>query len=155
MGGMDVLISRAMVGVVLNALDMKCSALFCVHSKVFFMAEDLLFQNATLPYVMIGSIAPRYICLRQSWLTPLVEFPSMQSASIALEALEAAIFTCSWNLSWGSNHKPRNLVQLVKWTSFRELGVFVGFQMYCFLTRFLVFVKCISSFLTWSIFSPL
>ena len=84
MGGMDVSISRAMVGVVLNAPDMKCSTLFCARSKVFFMAEDLPFQNVTLPYVMIGSIVPRYICLRQSWLIPLVEFPSMRSASVAL-----------------------------------------------------------------------
>ena len=119
------------------------------------MAEDLPFQNATLPYVMIGSIVPRYICLRQSWLIPLVEFPSMRSASAALEALEAAIFACSWNLSWGSNHKPRYLIQLVKVTSFRVLGVFAGMQMDGLVTRFLVFVKCISSFLSWSIFSPL
>ena len=86
MGGMDVSISRAVVGVILNTPEMKHSTLFWVHSKVFFKAEDFSFQNATLPYVMIGSIAPRYSCLRQSWLMPLVEFPSMWSASIALEA---------------------------------------------------------------------
>src|SRR5258708_292914 len=148
MGVMEVLISRAVVGVVLNALEMKRSALFCVHSKVFFRAEGLPFQNATLPYVMIGSIVPRYSCLRQSWLMLLVEFPSMWSASIALEALEATIFTCSWNLSWGLNHSPRYLMQLVRVTSFSVSGTFDGMWMDGFVDWFLVFVKCISSFLT-------
>src|SRR5258708_13989206 len=95
------------------------------------------------------------MCLRQSWLMPLVEFHSMRSASGGLEGFEAAILACSWNVSWGSNHKPRYLIQLVEVTSFRVSGVFAGMRMDGLVAWFLVFVNCISSFLTWSIFSPL
>ncbi len=63
MGGMDASISRAEMGVVLNAPVMKHSTLFCTHCKVFLMYDDLPSQNATLPYVAIGSTTPRYICL--------------------------------------------------------------------------------------------
>ncbi len=59
MGGIDASISSAVVGVVLNAPVMNCRALFCTHSRVLFTIEDLPFQKATLPYIMIGSIAPR------------------------------------------------------------------------------------------------
>ena len=65
-GGINASTSKAVVGVVLNAPVMKRSALFCVRSRVLFRAGDLPFQKATLPYVMIGSIMPRYSCLRQS-----------------------------------------------------------------------------------------
>ncbi len=59
MGGMDASILRAVVGVVLKAPVIRCSALFCVHSSVVLMGVDFPFQNATLPYVVMGSIAPR------------------------------------------------------------------------------------------------
>ena len=59
MGGMDILISRAGMGVVLKAPVMNHSALFCAHSRIVLMAEDLPSQNAALLYVAIGSIAPR------------------------------------------------------------------------------------------------
>ncbi len=79
----------------------------------------------------------------------------MRRASVALEALEAAIFACSWNLSWGSNHNPRYLMQLAEVTSFSVPGTFDGMWMDGLSIRFLVFVKCMSSFLTWSVLSPL
>ena len=59
MGGMDASISRVAMGVVLKALVIRCRALFCACSRVFLMVADLPSQNAMLPYVVIGSIAPR------------------------------------------------------------------------------------------------
>ena len=59
MGGMDDSISSVGMGVVLNALVMRHSALFCMHSRVFFMTDDFLSQNAMLPHVIIGSMAHR------------------------------------------------------------------------------------------------
>ncbi len=56
--GMEASISRAGMGVVLNAPVMNRSALFCVRSRVFSIAEDLPSQNAALPYVAIGRTAP-------------------------------------------------------------------------------------------------
>src|SRR5260370_28053467 len=97
-GGMDALISRASVGVVLKAPVISRSALFWAHSRVFLIYVDLLSQNAMLPYVAIGSTAPKYICLRYSWFIPLTELASIQRASVTLEAFEAAILTWSWNL---------------------------------------------------------
>src|SRR5258708_5476569 len=155
MGGMDALMARAEVGVVLKATVMSHRALFCVHSRVVLINEDFPSQNAMLPYVAIGSIAPRYICLRQSWLMPLIEFPSMQMASVAFEAFDAAILVCSWNFRCRSNQSPRYLMQLDGVTSFCSPGLFGGMCMDGLLFRFLDFVKCISSFLTWSICSPL
>ena len=59
MGGMDASISRAGMGVVLKAPVMSHSALFCACPRVFLMADDLPSQNAMLPYVAIGSTAPK------------------------------------------------------------------------------------------------
>src|SRR5260221_6994491 len=155
MGGMDASIPRAEVGVVLKAPVMSCRALFCAHSRVVLINEDFPSQNAMLPYVAIGSIVPRYICLRQSWLMLLIQFPSMQMASVAFEAFDAAIWVCSWNFRCRSNQSPRYLMQLDGVTSFCSPGLFGGMCMDGLLFRFLDFVKCISSFLTWSICSPL
>ncbi|SRR5258708_6787266 len=129
MGGMDASISRAEVGVVLKALVMSCKALFCARSRVVLINEDFPSQNAMLPYVVIGSIAPRYICLRQSWLMLLVEFPSMRMASVAFEAFAAAILACSWNFRCGSNQSLRYLMQLDGVTSFHSQGLFDGMCM--------------------------
>src|SRR5258708_33137542 len=148
MGGIDTSISRAGIGVVLKAPVMNHNALFCVCSSVFLMAEDLPSQNAMLPYVAIGSTAPKYICLRQSWFIPLVEFPSMR------KALEAVIFVCSWNLSWGSSQRPRYLMHFAGVTSFSVLGMFDGMCTDGLGFWFFVLVKCISSFFTWSVFRP-
>src|SRR5260370_33790635 len=68
------------------------------HSRVFLIYVDLPSQNAMLPYIAIGSTAPKYICLRYSWFIPLTELASIQRASVTLEAFEAAILTWSWNL---------------------------------------------------------
>src|SRR5258708_4031683 len=155
MGGMDALMARAEVGVVLKATVMSHRALFCVHSRVVLINEDFPSQNATLPYVVIGSIAPRYICLRQSWLMLLIEFPSMRMASVAFEAFDAAILACSWNFRCRLNQSPRYLMQLDGVTSFHSPGLFDGMCTDGLLFHFLDFVKCISSFLTWSICSPL
>src|SRR5258708_26189526 len=127
---------------------MSRNALFCMHSSVFLMAEDLPSQNATLPYVTIGSTAPKYICLRQSWFILLVEFPSM------CKALEAVIFACSWNLSWGSSQRLRYLMHFAGVTSFSVSGMFDGMCTDGLGFRFFVLVKCISSFFTWSVFRP-
>ena len=59
MGGIDVSISSADMGVVLNAPVIIHSALFWVCSRVDLMNDDFPSQNATLPYVAIGRIAPR------------------------------------------------------------------------------------------------
>src|SRR5258708_37244651 len=155
MGGMDASIPRAEVGVVLKAMVMSHRALFCACSRVVLINEDFPSQNATLPYIAIGSIAPMYICLRQSWLMPLVEFPSMQMDFVAFEAFNAAILACSWNFRCGSNQSPRYLMQLDGVTSFRSPGLFDRMCTDGLLFCFLDFVKCISSFLTWSICSPL
>ena len=74
---------------------------------------------------------------------------------MAFEAFEAAIFMCSWNLSCGSNQRLRYLIQLEGVTSFCMPGVFNGMHMAGVVSQFLDFVKCMSSFLTWSICSPL
>ena len=63
-GGTEVSVSRAAIGVVLKAPVMRHSALFCTHSRMFLMLVDLLFQKAAWPYVVIGRMAPKYICLR-------------------------------------------------------------------------------------------
>ncbi len=46
-------------------------------------------------------------------------------------------------------------MQLVGETSFNTACLFIGMCMEGFACQFLVFVKCISLFLTWSVFSPL
>src|SRR5258708_16544480 len=79
----------------------------------------------------------------------------MHRASVALEALEAAIFTCSWNLSCGSNQRPRYLVHFAGETSFSVPGMFDGMSMEGLAFQFFVFVKCMSLFFTWSVFRPL
>ena len=154
MGGIDALISRAGIGVVLKAPVMNHNALFCACSSVFLMAEDLPSQNVMLLYVAIGSTAPKYICLRQSWFILLVEFPSMCKALVALKALEAAIFACSWNLSWGSSQRPRYLMHFAGVTSFSVSGMFDGMCTDGLGFQFFILVKCISSFFTWSVFRP-
>src|SRR5260221_974935 len=112
MGGMDTLILRAEMGVVLKAPVIKHSALFWVHFRVDLMNEDFPSQNAMLSYVVIGSITPKYICLGQCWLMPLVEFPSIRMASVAFETLDAVIFVCSWNFNCRLNPRLRSLMQL-------------------------------------------
>src|SRR5260370_31480099 len=86
---------------------------------------------------------------------PLSELPSIQRALVALEAFDAAILAWSWNLSCGLNHSLRYLMHLDGVTSFNSPGMFDGIHMEGLLSQFLVFVKCINSFLTWSVFSPL
>ena len=63
-GGVDASISSAGMGVVLKALVIRHRALLCAWPRVFLMYVDLPSQNATLLYVMIGSMAPMYSCLR-------------------------------------------------------------------------------------------
>ena len=79
---------------------------------------------------------------------PLVEFPSIQMASVAFEAFDAAIFTCLWNFSCGSNQRLRYLMELDRVTSFHSPGVFDGMCMDRVALWFLDLMKCISSFLT-------
>src|SRR6266850_5127825 len=84
-----------------------------------------------------------------------VELPSIWRASVSLDAFDAAILTCSWKLSFRSNHSLRYLMLLAGVTSFNLLGLFVGIWMDGLEFWFLDFEKCISSFLTWSVFKPL
>src|SRR5260370_16540519 len=86
---------------------------------------------------------------------PHIELPSIQRASVALDAFNAAILMCSWKLSFGLNHSLRYLMLLAGVTSFNLLGLFVGIWMDGLEFWFLDFEKCISSFLTWSVFKPL
>src|SRR5258708_25460100 len=112
------------------------------------MNDDFPSQNAMLLYVAIGRIAPRQICLRQCWLMLLVEFPTIRMASVAFEAFDAAIFTCSWNFSCGLNQRPRYLMELNRVTSFCSPAVFDGMCMDRVTLQFLDLMKCISLFLT-------
>ncbi len=86
---------------------------------------------------------------------PHIELPSIQRASVALDAFNAAILMCSWKLSFGLNHSPRYLMLLAGVTSFSYLGLFVGIWMDGLEFWFLDFEKCISSYLIWSVFKPL
>ena len=79
----------------------------------------------------------------------------MRRASVALDALDAAIFACSWNLSWESNQRPRYLMHFAGETSFGSSGVFDGMCTEGQGCQFFVLVKCIRSFFTWSVFRPL
>ena len=126
MGGIDASISSADMGEVLKAPVISRSALFWARSRVVLMKGDFPSQNATLPYVAIGSIAPRYICLRQCWFILLDKFPSIRMASVAFEAFDAAIFACSWNFSCGSNQRPRYLMYFDGGTVFLSSGMFNG-----------------------------
>src|SRR5260221_979639 len=79
----------------------------------------------------------------------------MCKALVALEALEAAIFVCLWNLSWGSSQRLRYLMHFAGAMSFSALGMFDGMCTDGLGFWFFVFVKCMSPFFTWSVFRPL
>src|SRR5260221_12951580 len=76
-------------------------------------------------------------------------------ASVAFGALDAVIFVCLWNFNCRLNQRLRYLMQLEGVTPFHSPGVFKGMCTEGVVSWVLDFVKCISSFLTWSICSPL
>src|SRR5258708_6750950 len=89
---------------------------------------------------------------------PCIEFPSILRAWAVLMAFNTIFFVCSMNFRWGLNQIPRYFIReaggmVFNWPSLSVgiviLGLFLALQ------PVLVLVKCVSSFLTWSVLSPL
>ena len=79
-GGIDTLISIAVMLVVWNAPVIMHRDLFCIIDRVESSFPLLDLQKDGSLYVAIGHIAPMYICLACIWCIPLIKLPSSLSA---------------------------------------------------------------------------
>ena len=108
---MEASISRARVGVVLKAAQMRRRAFLCTFSRA--VAWHLVsFHQAGLAYRILGMTQALYSLLSSDWLSPRTVFASMCSELTAISPLAAAILTWWLNRSFLSKWIPSHLTNL-------------------------------------------